>query len=91
MLVTPGIKRLLSIALLGVLPVVTLVAMLIVAHPWSIALDFRNELYPEAKEILAWRNPFPADGADLYRGQPCPQTGGQYVFNPANGYYRCGL
>lgn len=29
--------------------------------------------------------------ADLYRGQPCPQTGGQYVFNPANGYYRCGL
>lgn len=29
--------------------------------------------------------------ADLYHGQPCPQTGGLYVFNPANGYYRCGL
>ena len=29
--------------------------------------------------------------ADLYAGQPCPQTGGGYVFNPANGYYRCGL
>ncbi len=29
--------------------------------------------------------------ADVYRGQPCPQTGGLYVFNPANGYYRCGL
>lgn len=29
--------------------------------------------------------------ADLYSGQPCPQTGGLYVFNPANGYYRCGL
>ena len=29
--------------------------------------------------------------ADLYHGQPCPQTGGPYVFNPANGYYRCGL
>ena len=29
--------------------------------------------------------------ADLYAGQPCPQTGGLYVFNPANGYYRCGL
>ena len=29
--------------------------------------------------------------ADLYHGQPCPQTGGGYVFNPANGYYRCGL
>jgi hypothetical protein len=29
--------------------------------------------------------------ADLYHGQPCPQTGGAYVFNPAIGYYRCGL
>jgi len=29
--------------------------------------------------------------ADLYAGQPCPQTGGAYVFNPLNGYYRCGL
>ena len=29
--------------------------------------------------------------ADLYHGQPCPKTGGSYVFNPANGYYRCGL
>jgi hypothetical protein len=29
--------------------------------------------------------------ADLYSGQPCPQTRGLYVFNPANGYYRCGL
>ena len=27
--------------------------------------------------------------ADLYRGQPCPQSGGQYLFNPLNGYYRC--
>jgi hypothetical protein len=27
--------------------------------------------------------------ADLYRGQPCPQTGSDYLFNPANGYYRC--
>lgn len=27
--------------------------------------------------------------ADLYRGQPCPQTGGLYIFNPLNGYYRC--
>ena len=29
--------------------------------------------------------------ADLYAGQPCPQGGGLYVFNPLNGYYRCGL
>lgn len=27
--------------------------------------------------------------ADLYRGQPCLQTGGLYLFNPLNGYYRC--
>jgi len=27
--------------------------------------------------------------SDLYQGQPCPQTGGAYLFNPANGYYRC--
>ena len=27
----------------------------------------------------------------LDRGQPCPQTGTLYIFNPANGYYRCGL
>jgi hypothetical protein len=27
--------------------------------------------------------------ADLYHGQPCPQLGGLYTFNPANGYYRC--
>ena len=29
--------------------------------------------------------------ADLYHGQPCPRTGGDYVFNPVIGYYRCGL
>jgi hypothetical protein len=27
--------------------------------------------------------------ADLYHGQPCPQLGGLYTFNPLNGYYRC--
>lgn len=27
--------------------------------------------------------------ADLYQGQPCPQLGGPYTFNPLNGYYRC--
>jgi hypothetical protein len=27
--------------------------------------------------------------ADQYHGQPCPQMGGLYVFNPLNGYYRC--
>ena len=27
--------------------------------------------------------------SDLYRGQPCPQTGGAYFFIAAIGYYRC--
>jgi hypothetical protein len=26
---------------------------------------------------------------DLYAGQPCPQTGGLYVFNPRIGYFEC--
>src|SRR5262245_62122754 len=26
---------------------------------------------------------------DLYRGQPCPQTGGLYFFIAPIGYYRC--
>jgi alpha-1,2-mannosyltransferase len=34
-----------------------------------LALDFHNELYPGAKEVLAGRNPFPPDGTDLTRGQ----------------------
>ena len=34
-----------------------------------LALDFHHELYPEAKEILAGRNPFPAQGTDLTRGE----------------------
>jgi len=27
--------------------------------------------------------------ADLYHGQPCPQTSGPYAFIPVIGYYRC--
>jgi hypothetical protein len=27
--------------------------------------------------------------ADLYSGQPCPQTGAPYFFIPVIGYYRC--
>jgi hypothetical protein len=27
--------------------------------------------------------------ADLYHGEPCPQTGGLYLFIPPLGYYRC--
>ena len=34
-----------------------------------LALDFHHELYPEAKEILAGNNPFPAEGTDLTRGE----------------------
>lgn len=27
--------------------------------------------------------------ADLYHGQPCPQTGGSWLFIPRIGYYSC--
>jgi hypothetical protein len=27
--------------------------------------------------------------ADLYQGQPCPPSGGPYLFIPVIGYYRC--
>src|SRR4029079_11086431 len=34
----------------------------------SLAADFHNELYPEAKLLLEWKNPFPAPGAELRYG-----------------------
>ena len=34
----------------------------------SLAIDFHNEIYPESKELLAGRNPFPSASADLSHG-----------------------
>jgi hypothetical protein len=43
--------------------------MFVVGHgSGSLSSDFHGEIYPEAKEILAGRNPFPSPDADLSDG-----------------------
>ena len=34
----------------------------------SLSADFHNELYPEAKKLLDWENPFPPPGAAIWYG-----------------------
>jgi hypothetical protein len=54
---------------LGVVPVVLIVyAAAAVAITHSMAVDFRGELYPEARMVLHWQNPFPPPDADLSNG-----------------------
>src|SRR5687768_4782034 len=66
---TPGVRRLLAILLLGVLPLVVAAAMFATAHDsGSLARDFHNELYPEAKLLLDWENPFPGPDDPLQYG-----------------------
>ncbi len=56
--------------LLGVLPLAVVVGMFATAlDTGSLSADFHHEIYPEAKEILAGRNPFPDADADLSGGQ----------------------
>jgi alpha-1,2-mannosyltransferase len=53
-------RRVLPIVLFAALPAVVAVAMFLIAlRSGPLALDFHHELYPEAKEILAGRNPIP--------------------------------
>jgi Glycosyltransferase family 87 len=67
--VSPGVRRLLALVLLGVLPIATAVVMFALAHDsGSLALDFHNELYPEAKLLLEWENPFPGPDEPLQFG-----------------------
>jgi hypothetical protein len=61
-------RRLLPYLLLGVLPVVVAVAMFATAHSTELSADFHNELYPEAKLLLHWKNPFPGPDAALEHG-----------------------
>lgn len=62
-------QRLAPILLFGVLPVVVAVAMFATAHSTgSLSADFHNELYPEAKLLLDWKNPFPGPDAALEHG-----------------------
>jgi hypothetical protein len=55
--------------LLGVVPIVVLVVGAIEAVRLnSVGVDFRGELYPEAKLLLHGHDPFPASDADLSGG-----------------------
>jgi hypothetical protein len=61
-------RRLAPVLLFGVLPVVVAIAMFATAHSTAISADFHNELYPEAKLLLEWKNPFPGPDAALEHG-----------------------
>ena len=67
---SPGVRRILELVLLGVLPIVVAVAMFAAASSsGSLAADFHNELYPEAKLLLDWENPFPGPDHPLEEGK----------------------
>ena len=54
---------------LGLVPIMAIIGVFVVGHrSGSIAADFHNEIYPEAREILAGRNPFPSPDADFSHG-----------------------
>ena len=54
---------------LGLAPIMAIVWMFVVGHgSGSLSADFHGEIYPEAKEILAGRNPYPSSNADLSDG-----------------------
>ena len=62
-------RRLAPILLFGVLPVAVAIGMFATASSSnSLAADFHNELYPEAKLLLDWTNPFPSPDAALEYG-----------------------
>jgi len=65
-----ALQRSLPYVLFAGLPAVVVVTMFVIGlRSGPLALDFHHELYPEAKEILAGRAPFPAAGTDLTRGE----------------------
>ena len=62
-------RRLLPILLFAVLPIAVAIGMFATASSNnSLAADFMNELYPEAKLLLDWTNPFPGPHATLVHG-----------------------
>src|SRR3954462_13046292 len=70
------VKRVLAWALLGVVPLVAILLMLDVARSSdSISADFHNEIYPQAKIMLAGANPYPSPESDL-------TDGGNFVWPP---------
>jgi Glycosyltransferase family 87 len=66
---TPAQRRVGEVLLFAVLPALVAVAMFAVARSdHSLSVDFHNELYPEAKRLLDWENPFPPPGSALGSG-----------------------
>ena len=66
---SPALRRSLELVFLGALPIVVAVAMFAAASSsGSLAADFHNELYPEAKQLLDWENPFPGPDYPLEEG-----------------------
>ena len=52
--------RLGRLVLFAVLPAATVATMFVIAvRTGPLAWDFRNELYPQAEDLLAGRNPYP--------------------------------
>ena len=75
-----ALTRVASIVFLGIVPIVAVIVMFQVG--WSsdsLAIDFHNEIYPEAKLLLHGTNPFPGPAADLSRGS-------NYIWPPFVGY-----
>lgn len=64
-----ALGRVVPVLVFAVLPVAVVVTMLAVAvADDSLAVDFHNELYPEAKLLLDGVNPFPPPGTELGLG-----------------------
>ena len=62
-------RRPLELLLFAVVPALVAVAMFAVARSdHSLSVDFHNELYPEAKKLLDWENPFPPPGSAIWYG-----------------------
>jgi Glycosyltransferase family 87 len=62
---TEVVRRLATITVCAVLPALTLVTMFAVGlSDDSLSADFHHEIYPQAEEMLAGRNPYPAPDFD---------------------------
>jgi hypothetical protein len=60
-----ALRRICAVVAFGVLPAVTLVAMFAIGlGDGSLADDFHHEIYPQAEEMLAGRNPYPPPDFD---------------------------
>lgn len=75
-----AIIRVVPLLALGVLPLIAYVVMFSIARGnGSLAVDFHNEIYPEAQELLRGDNPFPTVTADLSHGS-------NFIWPPLAGY-----